>query len=91
MGKNWDEKPKVWTKVQEHKKQWKHEYEEVEQPYQKHYKKGKDYNVGAGDYGDYYNLSNKNKYQGHVSGTASHGRHDYSSSSAPLKHFQSKW
>ncbi len=76
--------------MQEQKKQWKYEYEEVE-PYQKHYKKGKEYNVGAGDYGDYYNSSNKNKYQGHVSGTASHGRHDYSSSSAPLKYFQSKW
>jgi hypothetical protein len=89
MGKNWAEKPKVWTKVQEPKKQWKQEYEDAE-PYQKHYKKGKEYNVGAGSYGDYYNSSNK-KYQGHVSGTASHGRHDYSSSSAPRKYFQPQW
>jgi hypothetical protein len=92
-GQIWEEKPKVWTKVQEQKKHWKHEYEEVEQPYQyqKHYKKGKDYNVGSADYGDYYNMSNKNKYQEHVSGSASYGRQDYSSSSAPPKHFKSKW
>ena len=89
MGKIWAEKPKVWTKVQEPKKLWKQEYEEPE-PYQKHYKKGKEYNTGAGNYGDYYYPPNK-KYQGHVSGTASHGRYDYSSSSAPPKYFQSKW
>ena len=87
--KIWAEKPKVWTIVQEPKKQWKQEYEEAE-PYQKHYKKGKEHNVGAGNYGDYYNQPNK-KYQGQVSGTASYGRFDYSSSSAQPKYFQSKW
>ena len=91
MGRNLDRNAKGLAKGAGKEKQWKSEYEEVEQPYQQHYKKGMDYNVGAGDYGDYYNSTNKNKYHGHVSGTASHGRHDYSSSSAPLKHFQSKW
>ena len=91
MGRNRDRNAKVLAKGEWEEKQWKHEYEDVEQPYQQHYKKGTDYNVGAGDYGGYYNSTNKNKYQGHVSGTASHGRHDYSSSSAPLKYFQSKW
>ena len=82
--------PKVWQKVQGKKKQWKNEYEEVEQPYQQQYKKGKDY-VGAGDYGGYYNPTNNNKYQRHVSGTPSYSRHDYSSSSAPRKYFQPQW
>ena len=91
LGRNLDRTAKGLAKGAGKEKQWKDEYEEVEQPYQQHYKKGMDYNVGAGDYGDYYNSTIKNKYQGQVSGTASYSRHDYSSSSAPRKQFQSKW
>ncbi len=77
--------------MQGQNKQWKSDYAEEEQPCHQHYKKGTDYNVGAVDYGGYYNSTNKNKHQGHVSGTASYSKHDYSSSSAPRKRYQSKW